>query len=133
MVCSVMRNLYTFIPHLTQMGKEGMSDDEDAHEDGMRVYESGIPHWRSDEITIYLRILDLLHLSTKFDLFGTAAPGNWPRVRVPSQRVVEKRPVGRLPKNFYNQAWLQTLTAKQQEELDMSPSVRFEHSEEDMK
>ena len=128
-----MQNLHGFLPHLEQMGKDGMSDDEDAHEDGMRVYEPGIPHWRSREITLYLRILDLLHLSTKFNAFNIASPGNWPRIRTPSQRTADRSPVALLPQNFYEPVWLETLTKEQTDALQMRPAIPFTHSEKELR
>ncbi|KIP01374.1 hypothetical protein PHLGIDRAFT_17239, partial [Phlebiopsis gigantea 11061_1 CR5-6] len=133
LICSTMHSLRPFLPHIWQMGKEGMSDDEDAHEHGERIYRSSIPHWRSREITIYVRILDLLHLSTKFDKFLTAASGNWPRVRTPSQDIAQKPPVGRLPRNFYNSDWLETLSDQQIEALSILPDAEFSHTEEDLR
>ena len=54
---------------------------------------------------------------------------NWVRQRVDSGRVDSGcRAVCGLPKNFYDVAWLQTLSSKARADLRMQPEISLEHS-----
>ncbi|KAL6299909.1 hypothetical protein BKA93DRAFT_741554, partial [Sparassis latifolia] len=131
--CYLNKDLEEFIPILKRMGKDAMSGDESDHlgggRGGQRQYAIVKEEWRNDVLTPWLRTMDLLQLHTKFNEMGSAAPGNWPRVRKPSMRTVNPGcPVAGLPANFYNPQWLATLRRSQIEQLDIQPAMNVNHT-----
>ena len=83
--------------------------------------------WRAPEVKSVFRILDRLHLSTRFKN-GRATQGAFPHTRIESEREDHcEAPVG-LPANFYNSQFLDGLQAFQVENLRMAPAVHIEFS-----
>ncbi|KAI0055796.1 hypothetical protein BV25DRAFT_1921530 [Artomyces pyxidatus] len=107
----------------------GMSDDESDHQGsrrgGIRRYDIVASAWRSPELSLWLRIIDLLYIHTKFRDTDTAAPGNWVRIRNPSNRIQQGTPVSGLSRNFYNPTWLANLSLSVQAELNIQPNADF--------
>ncbi|KAG2741572.1 hypothetical protein P692DRAFT_201726484 [Suillus brevipes Sb2] len=103
---------------------EVMSGDEAEHRRGkMRYLVTKMP-WRSPEVTNFLRVFDMLHLSTHFKTNGGARWGAFPHRRYPSSRIDTKTsPVPGLPKNFYDEVWFASLNAVEQKALRSLPSV----------
>ena len=99
-----------------------MSDDQKDHQDGERRYKISDLFWRDPRLTKFLRILDGLYRSTKFDDGDRAAPGNWPRVRIPPHpedpKSTKKPPTG-LPRNFLNPEYLAQLQPYELRDLDV--------------
>lgn len=95
---------------IDRLGVEGHSGDEsDHHGDQIRYVILTLP-WRADELTRYVRALDVVHIAKRFFETGRAGPGNWPRKCIPNQKRIDSAsaPVRGLPRNFYNAAWLLT-------------------------
>ncbi|KAI0060479.1 hypothetical protein BV25DRAFT_1839740 [Artomyces pyxidatus] len=119
---------------LEVMQQAGMSDDESDHEGGrrggVRRYAIVNYDWRAPEISIWLRMLDLLQLEGKFREDGSATGGNWPRFRFPSSRSTPGTAIAGLPRNFYNPVWLAKLSADVIAELKMKPVVDLRFSDE---
>ncbi|KAI0056973.1 hypothetical protein BV25DRAFT_1763612, partial [Artomyces pyxidatus] len=111
--CAEYKLFKVFLSLLRKLTKEGMSEDESDHEGGRRGggrrYTIVNLDWRSPEITMWLRMFDLLHLHGKFREDGGAAPGNWPRLRIPSSKSMKGIAIVGLPRNFYNPVWLSSL------------------------
>ncbi|KAH9021466.1 hypothetical protein EDB85DRAFT_1871863, partial [Lactarius pseudohatsudake] len=135
-----------FVPTLHMLSSGGMSEDESDHdlasedegdqaegENGRRRVPRSAPQrrqfkitksqWRSPEVTKWLRIMDLLHIGTRFNDDGTPMPGNQARERYPSNKTQTGRPITGLPRNFYNAEWLTTLSPGQLVDLDVQPEV----------
>jgi len=131
-----------FIPALKRLSRGGMSEDESDHasenesdraqgEDGnnhtpqsgpkRRRYKVVKMQWRSMEVTKWLRTMDLVYVGTKFYEDNTAVPGNQFRQRYPSDATQIGQPIVGLPRNFYDAAWLQTLSPEQLAVLDIQP------------
>lgn len=95
------------------LGVDGISSDEtDGEEHSVRAKE-----WRSAQVRDLLVYID--DNRSKTNSYGNPRPGTRPRVRVrrrnpPSSRNV---PIAGLPKNYYHQAWYDSLTIVQQEQL----------------
>lgn len=89
------------------------------------------PIWRSQEVTEWLNIMDLVYVSSRFAADGRAAKGNWIRNRVRSASVDrDSRPIPGLPHNFYDQSWLRSLTPKERKALGSRGAVDLRHNEE---
>ena len=113
---------------------DGMSGDETDHRGtqpikGQRKYFVVRPEWRSRDVTRWLRIIDEVYVYHRFSEDGRASRGNWVRQRIDSGRFDgARRPVSGLPKNFYDAAWLETLSNKARAELQMQPEISLRHS-----
>jgi hypothetical protein len=89
------------------------------------------PVWRSQEVTRWLHVIDLVYLSNRFAADGRATKGNWVRDRVRSTRVdKESKPIPGLPYNFYDQNWFGTLTPEEKQALRVGEEIDLSHSEE---
>lgn len=114
----------------------GMSGDEsDRHGmepiRGQRKFIVARPGWRSQEVTDWLRVIDNLYMVHRFKHDGRASQGNWVRQRIDSGRVDSNRlPVGGLPENFYDPAWLCGLSREERDHLAVQPRTSLKHSAE---
>jgi hypothetical protein len=99
-----------------------MSADETEYVRGEFRYVITNPPWRSSLVTTFLRHFDKIHLSSRFTSLDRPKRGAFPHRRWPSRRVDHSsKPVPRLPKNFYDDAWLATLEEFELLELDIQP------------
>ncbi len=135
-----------FVPALHRLSSGGMSEDESDHnpasedesnqvegENGSRHIPRSAPHrrqykipiirWRSPEVTKWLRIMDLVHVGTRFHDDGTPMPGNQARERYPFNKIQTGRPITGLPRNFYDAEWLKTLNPGQVTDLGLQPEI----------
>lgn len=112
-----------FLPALEVLGVDGMSDNEEGHLPVARQYAIVTPAWRAPAVIPFLRILDLLYIGGKFKPDGTAARGNWVRVRKPSSLTSEGNAVTHLPETFYNSVWVEKLCEEWKEGLHMQPAL----------
>ena len=107
-------NLTYFYPSLTssralleELGVSGMSSDEEVQVDSRKEYHIRVPSWRSEDVSAWLRVFDILY--TKARLAGILGDqrGALPRARVGSEtRSTNPRFVTRLPKNAYDEWWI---------------------------
>ncbi|KAG2747182.1 hypothetical protein P692DRAFT_20697506, partial [Suillus brevipes Sb2] len=104
---------------IKQLGINGMSSDESDHSasNGLATYRIHIKRWRSQKVTDFLRTCDALHLMVRYQLEWDATPGAWPHLRLPSLRFSLRAAVQKLPINFYDQDWLETLNGFQKDVL----------------
>lgn len=80
-------------------------------------------------MTTWLRTIDRVHLSTHFKDNGRATPGAFPRYRFPTRRVEQAAmPLKGLPRNFYDESWLETLTENEVEELNIQSDLDLSHT-----
>jgi hypothetical protein len=111
-----------------------MSGDESDRGSGSsstRKYFVVRPVWRSKKLSQWLRVMDLVHLDRRFAADGRITPGNWVRSRLPSNRVDHAAvPIPKLPSNFYDTTWLNSLPTKDKRRLKMQPAVDLTHTEE---
>ena len=128
-----MPELAVFSKYVDQLAAGGMSGDESDRSEERQTREHRKffvvrPAWRSPEVTHWLRVIDDVHLDSRFSESGRASRGNWVRHRVPSSRVDHMRPpVIGLPKNFYDEEWLGNLSQMESEALEMQEGVSLEH------
>lgn len=89
------------------LGSDGHSSDESDDEDKKAVL---IKDWRSAEVGELLRFIDENRTTT--NSYGTTLPGTLPSVRVRGNYgpISSKTAVAHLPRNFYDDAWYNTLT-----------------------
>lgn len=126
---------YKFTQVMRLLDSEGMSGNEDDFDDeNQPIFLRTRVEWRSEQLTKVLETLDLLHISTKFQATGERNPGRWPTPRVASE-VDERYDRGapsHLPKNFYDQQWLDTLTEDElfvlavEKPVDLTISTKLE-------
>lgn len=124
-----------FIKPLEEMSPAVLSDDESDHEQGTRHGQSRYfivnEAWRSEELVIWLRTMDLLACGEKWSGRHVARQGNTRRLRRHSSRTKDGTAVSGLPENCYDSEWLHSLKRYQREELDVQPPVDLTFSEEE--
>ncbi|TDL13611.1 hypothetical protein BD410DRAFT_846782 [Rickenella mellea] len=119
-----------------QLGVNGMSEDETDGEEnkctGGRTYRVTTPKWRSKspEFMAFLKTLDLLYTSTKYRTGNyKAVQGNWTRMRLDGGMKEPKFevdiPLG-LPSNFYDSAWLKSLSKWDREAIEVRKPVKLD-------
>ena len=113
----------------------GMSDDEpDPRSRTAQAKASGKyfvirPVWRSREVTSWLRVMDYVYLDRRFAADGRATRGKWTRNRIQSNKVDQAaRAVKSLPSNFYDKAWLASLSPKEKRRLDIKEAIDLTHT-----
>lgn len=97
------------------LGVAGHSGDESDHQDIATCrYAIMQLEWRSQELTRYLRSLDVAHLSTRWSRDGRPKQGQFPRIRRVVRDKVETsaEAVPGLPRNFYDANWLSLQTSE---------------------
>jgi hypothetical protein len=108
-----------------------MSGDETDHGHGQTRYAILKAQWRAPDIKTFMKILDLIHLSSRFDSSGRAKRGAFPHRRVPSTRIEHDAvPVPGLPRNFYDPIWLKSRTKHERHALQIKPDVDLTMTEE---
>ena len=113
---------------------DGQSRDEHVpHSDppARRVF---VLYWRSAELTELLMKLDALHMSTHFKSNGKPKPGRFPEIRkrmTGNSKYVDHdaTPVRGLPRNCYDQEWLDGLSDELLTWLAPKPEVDLSLSE----
>jgi hypothetical protein len=108
-----------------------MSGDETDHGHGQTRYAILKVQWRSPGVKTFMKILDLIHLSSRFDSSGRAKRGAFPHRRVPSGRIEhDAAPVPGLPRNVYDPIWLKSRTKHERHALQIKPDVDLTMTEE---
>ncbi|KAI6138876.1 hypothetical protein BKA82DRAFT_3989288 [Pisolithus tinctorius] len=116
--------LWKTLPH------DAMSGDESDHLPGLKRYAITRLNWHSQMATDWLRVFDLIHLSTRFNANGQAKRGAFPHTRVPSCWVESAgAAVPGLPSNFYDSTWLLNLDDDDKVRLNILPEVDLSHTE----
>lgn len=88
------------------------------------------PVWRSQEVTEWLHVMDLVYISSRFAADGRATKGNWVRNRVRAASVdTDSKPIPGLPYNFYDQSWLGALTLRERKALGVREAIDLSHSD----
>ena len=75
--------------------------------------------------------MDLIYAGTKINEDKTLGPGNQFRQRYPSTLEQVGRPITSLPRNFYDERWLKTLSPRQREQLCVQPDIDIKFSVEE--
>ncbi|KAG1863267.1 hypothetical protein DFJ58DRAFT_656555 [Suillus subalutaceus] len=109
-------------PHITMLmriGPDGMSSDKTANENNVPQYRILGRHWRSLEVTAWLRIFDAMYCHNRWGPVGTGSQGNNARMRFETMSMGQpQRAVRRLPRNAYRTEWYDSLNHYDWEELD---------------
>jgi hypothetical protein len=109
------------------MTHKALSDDESDHESGSNLGQSRYAivkeDWRSDELIIWLRMIDLLACGEKWRVRLVAPVGNGRRLRVHSSRSKPGNAVIGLPENCYNSNWLKSLNSLERKLLNIKPAI----------
>ena len=117
------------------MSYSALSEDESDHESGTNLGRSRYAivkeAWRSDELVIWLRTMDLLACGEKWDGRNVAQQGNSRRLRIHSPRSKHGIAVAGLPKNCYNPDWLNALDRHERESLQIKPPQNMQFSEQE--
>jgi hypothetical protein len=112
-----------------------LSDDESDHENGGNLGQSRYvivkEAWRSDELIVWLRMMDLLACGEKWDSRNVARQGNRRRLRVHSTRSKDGVAVSGLPENCYNPGWLKALQPYERKLLNVKPPMDMRFPEEE--
>jgi len=132
-----MEKFKKYVDALVEGG--GMSGDESDR--GLRSSSSPAkdyfiirPVWRSQEVSRWLRVMDLVHLDRRFAADGRLTRGKLARCRLPSNKVDQlATPITMLPSNFYDADWLSSLSAKEVRRLKLQPAVNLAHTEDMLK
>jgi hypothetical protein len=117
-----------FTPLLNAMPYEAMSGDEEctkAKDDTIRFEITNL-RWRNPapEIRAWFKTLDALHMSTRFAANDRPLAGRFPHRRIPSKRMEPVDiPVPKLPRNFYDPNWLETLDEIERDILQIQPAI----------
>lgn len=114
-----------------------LSEDESDHENGTRLgcsrYAIVKEEWRSDELVVWLRMMDLLACGEKWAGRQVAQPGNGKRRRFHSSLSKDGVAVAGLPENCYDPDWLNTLDQFEREQLQVKPPCNMQFSEEEQR
>ena len=114
---------------MEKMPIDAMSGDETDHRQGNLNYVVRIPAWRNPEVEDFFKVLDSLHLSTRFQSNGRAKRGKFPHPRIRSGRPpITGTFVPGLPANFYDDNWLRSLTKFERSQLKIQPRIDLELS-----
>ncbi|KAG2747845.1 hypothetical protein P692DRAFT_20848939 [Suillus brevipes Sb2] len=118
-VARAVSDLRPHVSMLTRIGPDGMSSDETANENDVPQYRILGRHWRSLEVTAWLRIFDAIYRHNRYGPAGTGSRGNNARMRFESMSMGHpQRAVRRLPRNAYRAEWYDGLDQYDREELD---------------
>jgi hypothetical protein len=130
MACSAHPDLHKYSGLVESLGPWGVSGDESDHHGGRRSFIIFPDIWRNPKVTGWVRTLDGVYLSTKFNQVDRPTKGNWVRTRLPTSTngTRQGKVVIGLPKNFYSEDYLKTLSEEGIEDLQMQPAVVLEHS-----
>ncbi|KAF8576512.1 hypothetical protein K439DRAFT_1367045, partial [Ramaria rubella] len=63
---------------LMKLGVERMSSDESDMEDGKEIYRISTKPWRAQAVTMWLSVMDCVHLSIRAKRKSGVMPGSWP-------------------------------------------------------
>jgi hypothetical protein len=114
----------------SRVPKEACSEDE-AFVDGGRIYYQRIrPAWRNPapDVEAWFHTFDLLHMSTHYKEDGSRQPGRLPRHRIRTTDDEMSSPgtyPKRLPRNFYDKTWLETLDEYEEKKLQIRPAMKL--------
>ncbi len=128
-------DLHQFIKPLTKMSHMVLSDDKSDHENGANLgrgrYAIVREAWCSNELIIWLRLMDLLACGEKWDGCNMARQGNSRHLRVHSSCSKDGVAISGLPKNCYDPGWLNSLKDYERDLLDIKPPLDMQFSDEE--
>ena len=87
-----------------------MSSDEEVRINSRKQYHIRVPTWRSEAVTAWLRVFDILYNNARLDGLLGDQRGALPHARVITEtKSTNTRIVRRLPENAYDVEWLNEL------------------------
>ena len=111
------------------MTHKALSDDESDDESGSNLGQSRYAivkeEWRSEELIIWLRMIDLLACGEKWRMRLVAPVGNGRRLRVHSTCSKPGNAIIGLPENCYNPNWLKSLNSLKRKLLNIKPAINM--------
>jgi hypothetical protein len=114
-----------------------LSDDESDHKNGTNLgrscYVTVKEAWHLDELIKWLRLIDLLARSEKWDGRNVAKRGNVQRLCVHSTHSKEGVAVSGLPENCYNPHWLDSLKDYERQSLNIQLVINMTFLEEELR
>lgn len=118
------------------MSYAALSDDESDHANGRSRYAILKEEWRSNELIMWLRTIDLLAFGEKWAGRIAAPRGNGIRHRfhsesTPPKKRGERPAVSGLPENCYDRDWLKSLNEYERRLLNIQPPLDLTFSEEE--
>ncbi|KAF9033662.1 hypothetical protein BJ165DRAFT_1410383 [Panaeolus papilionaceus] len=116
-------NLETVCDVLERVPPECHSEDEKDDSGGQVTYQIRKLPWRNPALGSLFNVLDRLAVAKRIMPDGKTTKGNWPRLRQPSNRLGNPRVPHRLPRNFYDPDYLESISDDDFEELDVQPPV----------
>lgn len=135
-VCESTEGMAKFKGYIDTLDRGGgMSEDEPDRRTASRKTSNDYliirPAWRSEEVTKWLRVMDLVCVATPFTSDGRVTRGKWMRNRIPSNKVDSTaKPVKGLPVNFYDGEWLKSLDPKKKALKILEEKAESTHTEE---
>jgi len=134
--CEYDEDLAEFAPLIDLLAeKGGMSGDEsdnkrDGTYTGQTKYFRIRPAWRAPAVSTWLDVIDKVYVASRFQDDCRATAGNWIRKRHNTSRVDEKaNPVPGLPKNFYDQRWIDHQSPRRIEKLKIKEAISMKHTD----
>lgn len=111
-----------------RMPKEACSEDEAFVDGGLLYYQRIRPVWRNPapDVEAWFHTFDLLHMSTRYKEDGKRHPGRLPHHRIRTTDDEASTPGTYpkcLPRNFYDETWLETLGESEQNKLQIQPAM----------
>lgn len=105
-----------------------MSSDEEVRINSRKEYHIRLPAWRSESVTGWLRVFDILYNRARFDGLLGDQRGALPHARVRTEaKSTSRRFVTRLPKDAYDPEWLRQLVDPETI-LRPQPFAAYHHS-----
>jgi hypothetical protein len=112
-----------------------LSDDESDHESGTNLgwgrYAIIKEAWCSNELIIWLRLIDLLACGEKWDGCSVTQQGNSRCLWVHSSHLKDGVAVRGLPENCYDSHWLDPLKPYERELLDVQLPLNMEFTDKE--
>jgi len=111
------------------MMHKALSDDKSDHESGSNLGQSRYAiikeEWRSEELIIWLRMIDLLACSEKWRMHLVAPVGNGRHLHVHSTCSKPGNTIIGLPENCYNPNWLKSLNSLERKLLNIKLAINM--------
>jgi hypothetical protein len=100
-----------FLKFLKRLGEDGMSSDESDMEGRESVYRVRTMTWRREEVEEYMDLIDE-QPNVDREIFTQQGSIGYRRVRGPYNPPSTREPVTQLPRQFYDDEWLENQTTR---------------------
>ncbi len=110
------------------MPVEACSGDEDVSSPAGKITVIIKPDWRSEGVRLWFRAFNVLNMAYRYR-DGFPKRGNWPKYRVqtnPVRKDTRHRLVCRLPRNFYDDKWYNSLNDMDKKIIDAQKELNLD-------